>query len=271
VLYRILIATAPRSYRTSTNRLPPTTCNKTNWTAPRSIAITTQTKNMTTIVENGSAATSSRRYSSPGYSQECADSNSSLVPQINSPFLRLPAEIRNMVYAYALGGNTWSIKTTQDVAGTAQVRADNGIKNALALLRVNRQIHAEACLFPYLYNTFAGVHNGHLYAWVKSLTYAERTCIRAIKRYQRGYVVRGLKDQSLTINPAFWMDVPRIVNWGLDGLERIEVEVALRKWGWDSDKEEIKRVVDEALVKLRTLVEVEHPGVEVDVFMRHGY
>ncbi|KAJ4382938.1 hypothetical protein N0V86_002165 [Didymella sp. IMI 355093] len=193
----------------------------------------------------------------------------SLVPRINSPFLRLPAEIRNMVYAYALGGNTWSIKT--HTASTAQVRADNGTKNTLALLRVNRQIQAEARLCPYLYNTFAGVHNGYLHAWVKLLPCAERTCIRAIKHYQRGYVVRDLKGQGLTINPAFWMDMPQIANWGLDGLERIEVEVALQKWRWDSDKEGIKRVVDEALVKLRTLVEAKHPGVEVDVFMRHGY
>ncbi|KAF3046597.1 hypothetical protein E8E12_011145 [Didymella heteroderae] len=211
---------------------------------------------MATTADNASAATSAY---------------SSLIPQITFPFLRLPAEIRNIVYAYVMGGNTWSIKMTQNAPGNIQVRANNGVKNALALLKVNRQIHAEAHLFPYLYNTFAGVHNGHLHDWVKSLTHAERICIKAIKRYQRGYVVHGLKGQGLTINPVFWMDTPRIANWGLDGLQRIEVEVALQKWGWDSEKEQMKRIIDEALVKLRKLVEIEHPGVQVDVFTRQGY
>lgn len=176
-----------------------------------------------------------------------------------------------MVYAYVLSGYTWSIKMTQNAAGNPQVRADNGIKNALALLKVNRQIHSEARLFPYLCNTFAGVHNGHLHDWVKSLAQAERTGIKAIKRYKRGYVVHSLKNHAFTISPVFWMDEPRIMDWGLDGLQRIEVEVALQKWGWDNDKNEMKRTIDEALVKLRKLVEVEHPGVKVEVFMRRGY
>jgi hypothetical protein len=176
-----------------------------------------------------------------------------------------------LVYAYVLGGYTWSIKMTQNATGDSQVRADNGIKNALALLEVNRQIYAEAHLFPYLYNTFAGVHNGHLHDWVKSLTQAERTCIRAIKRYKRGYVVNGPKGHGLTVTPVFWMDEPRIADWELDGLQRIEVEVALQKWGWDNDKDEMKRTTYETLVKLRKLVEVEHPGIEVEVFMRRGY
>lgn len=176
-----------------------------------------------------------------------------------------------MVYVYVLGGYTWSMKMTQNAAGDLQVRADNGFKNALALLMVNHQIHAEARVFPYLYNTFAGVHNGHLHDWIKSLTQAKRSCIKAIRRYKRGYIVHALEGQGLTINPVFWMDEPRIADWALDGLQRIEVEVVLQKWGWDNDKNEMKRTIDEALVKLRKLVEVELPGVEVEVFMRRGY
>lgn len=176
-----------------------------------------------------------------------------------------------MVYAYALGRNTWSIKMTHGTTGAIEARVENGVKNALALLEVNRQIYAEAHLFPYLYNTFAGVHNGHLRDWVKSLPDAQRKSIKAIKRYQRGYIVQGLKGQGLTINPVFWMDLPRVTELGLDGLKRIEVEVALQKWGWDTNQEEMDRVIVEAMVKLRKLVEGEHPGVVVDVFLRRGY
>lgn len=200
-----------------------------------------------------------------------ADRDSPTASQIISPFLRLPPEIRNMISAYVLGGCTWSIKMTQDTAGNTRVRADDGIENALALLKVNRQIHAEAHLFPYIYNTFAGIHNGHLHDWVKSRTHAERTCIRAIKRYKRGYIIKDMMGQSLTVSPGFWMDEPKIAAWGLDGLQRIEVEVALQKWSWDNDKDDMKTTIDEVLVKLQKMVEVEHPGVEVRVFTRRGY
>lgn len=176
-----------------------------------------------------------------------------------------------MVYAYALGGNTWSIKMTQSTTGETEVRVDNGVKNALALLQVNRQIYAEAHLFPYLYDTFAGRHNGHLREWVKSLPDAHRRSITAIRRYQRGYIVQGLKGQGLSVNPVFWMDMPHMTELGLDGLKQIEIEVALQNWGWDTNQEEMNKVIVEAMVKLRKLVEENHPGVVVDVFLRRGY
>ncbi|KAF1932412.1 uncharacterized protein M421DRAFT_2041 [Didymella exigua CBS 183.55] len=197
--------------------------------------------------------------------------HSSLFYQNNSHFLRLPAEIRNMVYAYALGGNTWSMKTTQHPAGAFKARAENGVKHALSLLRVNRQIYAEAYLFPYLYNTFAGVHNGHLHEWVKSLTDTQRTSIKTIKRYHSGYVIYITDSQGVSISPGFWMDMPRIADWGLDGLKQIDVEVTLRKWGWDTDKDDMKRVLEESMTKLRKLVEFGHPGVVVDVFLQRRY
>lgn len=175
------------------------------------------------------------------------------------------------MYAYALGGHTWCIKLTPSAGSGTKARVDNGIPNALALLRVNRQIYAEASLFPLLYNTFAGVHNGHLREWVESLPEVQRRCIRTVKRYQRGYIVKRAGGEGLAVNPVFWMDLPRVAGLGLVGLERVEVEVALQRWTWDTEQEEMNEVVEKAMAKLRGLVEEAHPGIVVHVFSRRGY
>lgn len=154
-------------------------------------------------------------------------------------------------------------------AGQTKPRADNAVKHALALLQVNRQIYAEAHLFPYLYNTFEGRHNGHLREWVRSLSDEHRKSITFIKRYQRSYLIQGVCGYD--VSPIFWMDTPRMAQWKLKGLKQIEIDVALQKWGWDSNEEETKAVKVKALAKLRKLVEEEHPGVIVNVVLRHGF
>ncbi|XPS70397.1 beta transducin [Ascochyta lentis] len=65
--------------------------------------------------------------------------------QENSPLLGLPPELRNMVYKYVLGGNTYLV----GLDGSFPAKFE------LALLVVCRQITAEAHLLPYAYNTFS--------------------------------------------------------------------------------------------------------------------
>ena len=166
-----------------------------------------------------------------------------------------------MIYSYTFGGNIWSINM-----GRVKPRADNAVKHALALLQVNRQIYAEAHLFPYLYSTFEGRHNGHLRTWIQSLSHAQRNSIASIKRYQRSYIIQGV--QGLDVSPIFWMDTPNMTEWRLNGLKRIDVEVMLNKWGWDCDEEETNAAKMRALAKLRKLVEEEHPGVVVDIVLK---
>ncbi|KZM18522.1 beta transducin [Ascochyta rabiei] len=184
--------------------------------------------------------------------------------QTDSKLFRLPAELRNEIYAFALGGNTWSINMTE-----GKPRANNASPHALALLQVNRQIYAEARLFPYLYSTFEGRHNGHLRIWVQSLTHVQRKSITSVKYHQRSYITEGVC--GLSVSPIFWMDTPNMEQWDLEGLKRIEIEVVLHKWGWNSNEEETKKVRARALSKLRVLVEIEHPGIEVDIVSKCGY
>jgi hypothetical protein len=75
----------------------------------------------------------------------------------------------------------------------------------------------------------------------------------------------------LEVSPIFWMEVPTMGGWGLQGLKCIEVEVVLNKWGWDLDEEGANLVKTKALDDLHTLVKQGHPGVKVDVVLKHGY
>ncbi|CAK3860849.1 Hypothetical predicted protein [Lecanosticta acicola] len=97
----------------------------------------------------------------------------------NSPFLQLPPEVRNRIYAFALGGRTLHIsrdgskavgiprfKATVCRAEATHVRpwdpsethrrcSQKGCDLALALLRCSRQIYSEAALIPYADNIFS--------------------------------------------------------------------------------------------------------------------
>ena len=148
-------------------------------------------------------------------------------------------------------------------------RVEKPIKNAFALMQVNRQIYAETHLFPYLYSTFEGRHNGHLREWIKSLSKGHRNSIKCIKHYQRSYMIEGAN--GVEVSPIFWMDMPQMGQCELKGLERLEIEVVLNKWVWNSNEEETKAAKANVLVKLTRLVEAEHPGVVVNVVSRRGY
>jgi hypothetical protein len=92
--------------------------------------------------------------------QSRTDSLRSLRNQCESPLLRLPGEIKNQVYEYALGGKTWTIWRGQD-------DVCNKRKDALALLRVCRQLHADTAALPFKLSIFA--HNGDPFAFQRWL------------------------------------------------------------------------------------------------------
>lgn len=67
----------------------------------------------------------------------------------NSPLLRLPAELRNLIYHYALGNCTLILSTH-----LGRLRLYQRDIPAFPLLAVCTQIHAEVVLLPYSLNTF---------------------------------------------------------------------------------------------------------------------
>jgi len=68
--------------------------------------------------------------------------------QSNSRLLRLPAELRNQIYKYVLGGHRLLLATTQP-----RLCSHDPIPH-FALLKVCSQIHAEAALLLYSLNIF---------------------------------------------------------------------------------------------------------------------
>lgn len=63
--------------------------------------------------------------------------------------MRLPGEIRNYIYKIVLGGHTFTLKELDP----PKYRIGTGTID-LAILRVCRQLHREARLFPFSLNTF---------------------------------------------------------------------------------------------------------------------
>jgi hypothetical protein len=72
----------------------------------------------------------------------------------DSQLLSLPPEIRNRIWAYALGGHDFRqihcLRSRYVLRPRPRERS-----NIFALLRVSRQIYAETALLPYNVNTFA--------------------------------------------------------------------------------------------------------------------
>ena len=67
------------------------------------------------------------------------------------------------------------------------------------------------------------------------------------------------------MSPIFWMAIPNIGDWGLDGLKRLEIEVVLFSWRWDLEKREVSQAKSRALEKLCELMEDQHPGIQLHI------
>lgn len=108
--------------------------------------------------------------------------------QQQSPLLRLPAELRNKIFAYTLGGKTFKI-----IPGYYDIPTMNATnsKYALALLQVCRQIYAETTLLPFSINTFSASSPHSLKRWVERLHPARAQSITWIRLKFRREVCDG--------------------------------------------------------------------------------
>jgi hypothetical protein len=77
--------------------------------------------------------------------------------------LRLPAEIRNQIFAYALGGQTYELRETAPYGVVTNTTVS---ENALALLVVCRQLYAETALAPFSLNFFSYTDRFILDLWL---------------------------------------------------------------------------------------------------------
>ncbi|KAF2253363.1 hypothetical protein BU26DRAFT_399624, partial [Trematosphaeria pertusa] len=93
--------------------------------------------------------------------------------QRESPLLRLPAELRNKIYSYVLGGRLWELKDTL-TAGSRE-------KNSMSLLRVCRQINAETASLPFELGTFSFESLSALMQWSQRMPPKQRDAVRSVR------------------------------------------------------------------------------------------
>jgi len=128
-------------------------------------------------------------------------------PKGASPLvLRLPAELRNIVYDYVFGNSIYPL------AGSHERLT----KDALALLYVNRQLYTETALLPYCTGTFASEALNILREFIDRRTPAQLQAINSIQ-------LRTLNCQPLsTIEWIFTRQAFSCLK-RMPGLSRVEI------------------------------------------------
>jgi hypothetical protein len=104
--------------------------------------------------------------------------NSARWNQRNSPLLRLPAELRNLIFRFALGGNTWSFVVREPYG--QRIHNCSGFQHTFALLAVCRQIYVETALLPFSLRSFSFNDPEDFDLWLKALHPAQRDGVSVV-------------------------------------------------------------------------------------------
>ncbi|KAH6629090.1 hypothetical protein C7974DRAFT_393824 [Boeremia exigua] len=124
--------------------------------------------------------------------------------QLESPFLRLPGEVRNRIYEYALGGKVISYNQHHSHSIDADYYRQHGygtpephtVSTLLHLTATCRQIHAETDLHIFKYNEFLINTSTVLQSFVEALSQRQLSAIRTYIWPQRsGYVTDEMMEQ----------------------------------------------------------------------------
>jgi hypothetical protein len=172
-----------------------------------------------------------------------------------SPLLRLPAELRNKIYEYAIGGHVIELfDSTKKPHYNMLSQADGhytALANPTVLSKICRQLHSETALLPYSLNTFHG-HLRRIHRFLKGLTKAQREQIKSVEIFFiRTDLFKG--DMTCLIfrhtsfkNHAGWI-------WSMTGLKCLEYSFA----------ETSEMIAEEIVATIREVVRFpEHVQVE---------
>jgi hypothetical protein len=136
----------------------------------------------------------------------------------DSPLLRLPAELRNYIWSYVIGGQTirMNLSSTKDRSGLSRKLLDSRTwrpdTNRFSLLRVSRQIYAETGTLVDTLSTFSVVSMLGLCRWLEDMAPWQLDA------------VQNIRSLELFEQPPFWK-LQSLLR--LRGLERVK----LRLWG----------------------------------------
>lgn len=169
--------------------------------------------------------------------------------------LRLPPELRHLIFRHVIGGKTFEIRYGRFESGSYRSlirrRLSSKVpkrkfiaknitvaKNTLALLVVCRQIYAETALLPFSSNVFSAPRPENLKMWIKRFPPAVSEAITSIQL-----------DALIRLSPLeHWVvDVPSIPQYkwlssNLSSLKRVKLDVFVTATNPDKiSKKQLKR------------------------------
>ncbi|XPS70270.1 beta transducin [Ascochyta lentis] len=143
-----------------------------------------------------------------------------------TPLLRLPPEVRNRVWEYALGGKVFNVVFLQTLRGQyveekTSISKDTFPENSQALLCVCRQIHQETVLLQFSANAFR-FDMEEAFDWARHLLKVQRNLIEEVHvvthRAERLYAWIRKTKQDCFMPHAFPIDI-------FPGLKRVVIEI----------------------------------------------
>ncbi|KAH6638259.1 hypothetical protein C7974DRAFT_157487 [Boeremia exigua] len=200
-----------------------------------------------------------------------------------APLLRLPAELRNRIWEYTLGGNIFDVVFVETYKGRyveekTFVHSRTFKPNTNALLQVCRQIYMETALIPFSHNAFR-FQRWEAFEWVRQLLPINQDSIREvhIEAYRAGCVLgrwyENSDDSSMpeTFPLEVFPKVKRIV---------LAIDISLKDdflTGFGLNAEERAHRVEEFVGKFTDYIKEANPNAEL-VFefpsmdpREHGY
>jgi hypothetical protein len=132
---------------------------------------------------------------------------------LESPLLRLPGELRNAIYEYALGGRQWDI----DCWRKARVRE----KFALSVLQTCRQMHSEASTVPWSSNTFSFDHPDDIRRTLFGAAQKRRAAITSFRLVSECVCEYRSNPLRLKLPPSYYGSYLKFSDF--PGLKRLEV------------------------------------------------
>lgn len=148
--------------------------------------------------------------------------------QFNSPLLKLPGELRNRIYEFALSGRTWHIGYDSNLPVVRSLpKVIEAIEDAdpCSLLRTCRQIHAEAGHLPLTLITLSCDSQRTLRRWFK--TGGKRMASEASYILLR---IRNINDWVMRTNGApRWRCRAKLLV-SEPSLKELDIVVDLKSW-----------------------------------------
>ncbi|KAI4946688.1 hypothetical protein J4E91_006859 [Alternaria rosae] len=152
----------------------------------------------------------------PGFFDRTTEVNA-----VNSPLLRLPAELRTMIYTYVFSFQEYRI----DAGITGPIICAGSLKrNNMGLLLVSRQLHAETALLPYQLGTICfhfegsypdGLWLPHIGKFLEKRSLQQIKAIVSLQAYLYAY---GDLWKILNGSGLYWANRKAVLNLGKKSL-----------------------------------------------------